>query len=295
MRTTTRPPPSLPNAAPSTRAPRSRPANASVASLVTRKRDCALSFLLVCVATLVAVGGAERSARKKKQAARAVAQARTSGSDRNKVIAGIAVVAVLALAVIGYVVFQQMKPPKSATDAIPQTSADHIISAPAVRDGSTVLVGKDTATVTIDVYEDFLCPICGTFEKTYGADIKKAVEDGKVKVRYHILPLLNRLTTLSDVARLRILRLLDREELSVGELGKALQLPQSTVSRHLKLLHEGGWTSKRAEGTASLYRVAEQSLPPEMRELWKLARTQLGDTSSGVVPTPPLSGSRRRF
>jgi len=140
------------------------------------------------------VGGAERSARKKKQAARAVAQARTSGSDRNKVIAGIAVVAVLALAVIGYVVFQQMKPSKSATDAIPQTSADHIISAPAVRDGSTVLVGKDTATVTIDVYEDFLCPICGTFEKTYGADIKKAVEDGKVKVRYHILPLLNRLS-----------------------------------------------------------------------------------------------------
>ncbi|MFC3895479.1 DsbA family protein [Lentzea rhizosphaerae] len=142
------------------------------------------------------MGGAERSARKKKQAARAVAQARsTGGSDRTKIIAGVAVVAVLAIAVIGYVVFQSTKSSNPASDgAIPQTSPDHIISAPAVRDGSSVLVGKDTATVTIDVYEDFLCPICGTFEKTYGSDIKKAVEDGKVKVRYNILPMLNRLS-----------------------------------------------------------------------------------------------------
>ena len=54
-------------------------------------------------------------------------------------------------------------------------------------------------------------------------------------------PLLQRLGALNDPVRLRILRLLDREELSVGELARALQLPQSTVSRHLKLLHEGGW------------------------------------------------------
>ena len=90
------------------------------------------------------------------------------------------------------------------------------------------------------------------------------------------LPLLNRLATLGDMARLRILRLLDVQELSVGELAKALQLPQSTVSRHLKLLHDGGWTAKRSEGTASLYRVAEQSLPEQMRDLWKLTRAQLG-------------------
>ncbi|MDX3662491.1 thioredoxin domain-containing protein [Streptomyces sp. ID05-26A] len=142
------------------------------------------------------MGGAERSARKKKQAARAVVQARSTGSsDRTKVIAGIAVVAVLAVAVIGYVIYEQMKPSTSATDAIPLAPADHTISAPAVREGNTVLVGKDTATVTVDVYEDFLCPICGTFEKTYGTDIKKAVEDGKVKIRYNILPMLNRLSS----------------------------------------------------------------------------------------------------
>jgi len=92
------------------------------------------------------------------------------------------------------------------------------------------------------------------------------------------LPLLHRLTTLSDVARLRVLRLLDRQELSVGELAKTLQLPQSTVSRHLKLLHDGGWIIKRTEGTASLYRIADTSLDAHARDLWSLTRIQLGDS-----------------
>ncbi|UCD76826.1 MAG: metalloregulator ArsR/SmtB family transcription factor [Phycisphaerales bacterium] len=91
-------------------------------------------------------------------------------------------------------------------------------------------------------------------------------------------PLISRLTTLSDLARLRILRLLSRQELSVGELAKALQTPQSTVSRHLKLLHDGGWITKRSEGTASLYRLVEESLQPEAKELWRLARNQMGTT-----------------
>jgi ArsR family transcriptional regulator len=92
----------------------------------------------------------------------------------------------------------------------------------------------------------------------------------------HNLPLLSRFTTLNDAARLRMLRLLDREELSVGELARSLQLPQSTVSRHLKLLHEGHWVMKRAEGTASLYRLSSEGLETEARALWSLARGQLG-------------------
>lgn len=104
------------------------------------------------------------------------------------------------------------------------------------------------------------------------------------------LPLLQRFAALGDVARLRLLRLLDTEELSVGELADALQLPQSTVSRHLKLLHEGGWITKRSAGTASLYRVAEQSLPQDMRELWTIARTQLDSN-----PFPALAQDDARL
>jgi ArsR family transcriptional regulator len=90
--------------------------------------------------------------------------------------------------------------------------------------------------------------------------------------------LLHRLAALGDMARLRILRLLDGRELSVGELARALQLPQSTVSRHLKLLHDGGWVVKRSEGTASLYCLLQDTLDEQAGALWRVARSQLGTT-----------------
>ena len=84
-------------------------------------------------------------------------------------------------------------------------------------------------------------------------------------------PLLGRLAALTDLARLRILRLLAAGELSVGELARALQLPQSTVSRHLKILADDGWVTSRASGTSRFYRMAA-SLEPAALELWALVR-----------------------
>jgi SAM-dependent methyltransferase len=86
------------------------------------------------------------------------------------------------------------------------------------------------------------------------------------------------LNTLGDLSRVRVLRLLHQQELGVGELAKALQLPQSTVSRHLKPLFDAGWIVKRSEGTASLYRLNESALEPSARELWSLTARQLGPT-----------------
>ena len=60
------------------------------------------------------------------------------------------------------------------------------------------------------------------------------------------------LASLSDTTRSRILLLLDRQELTVSELCSILQLPQSTVSRHLKGLADSGWITARAEGTSNL-------------------------------------------
>jgi len=88
--------------------------------------------------------------------------------------------------------------------------------------------------------------------------------------------LTDRLALLSEMTRLRLLRLLEAEELGVGELASILQLPQSTVSRHLKTLLEKNWIIRRSEGTASMYRLVVESLNAESRELWELARRQLG-------------------
>ena len=92
-------------------------------------------------------------------------------------------------------------------------------------------------------------------------------------------PVTERLAILSEMVRLRICRLLEQQELSVGEVAQIVQMPQSTVSRHLKLLSDGGWLIKRAEGTATLYRLIHDDLPPDMRALWLTVRAQLGDNA----------------
>ncbi len=79
---------------------------------------------------------------------------------------------------------------------------------------------------------------------------------------------------LADPTRLRLLRLLERHELGVVELCDVLQLPQSTVSRHLKVLADQKWVRNRREGTTHLYRTLLDELDPAARRLWIVARDQ---------------------
>jgi ArsR family transcriptional regulator len=93
-------------------------------------------------------------------------------------------------------------------------------------------------------------------------------------------PIFDRLSALADPTRSRLLHLLDRHELTVGELCAALQLPQSTVSRHLKTLADEGWVTARAEGTSRRYTMPGAALEPGARRLWQLVREQVADTPS---------------
>src|SRR6516164_4144203 len=112
--------------------------------------------------------------------------------------------------------------------------------------------------------------------------------------------ILDHLASLADTTRSRILLLLDRHELTVSELCAIMQLPQSTVSRHLKALAAAGWIATRAEGTSHLYAMSlearrgnrrngarDGSDPPE-RRLWLLVREQVGST-------PAARQDRRRL
>jgi len=87
------------------------------------------------------------------------------------------------------------------------------------------------------------------------------------------------LSQLADPVRLRMVRTLEQQELAVGELVKVLQIPQSSGSRHLRILAEGGWLFKRTSGPAAFYRVVLDDLRPELRAIWLTLRTQLGDDS----------------
>lgn len=88
------------------------------------------------------------------------------------------------------------------------------------------------------------------------------------------------MTSLADPTRVRLLRLVERHELTVVELCAVLQLPQSTVSRHLKVLADDGWVDWRPEGTSRLYHMAVDGLPPAARRLWTLTREQMSQALS---------------
>lgn len=87
--------------------------------------------------------------------------------------------------------------------------------------------------------------------------------------------ILERMNALGDATRARLARVVEHAELSVADLCAVLQLPQSTVSRHLKVLRDAGWVASRTEGTNHFYRLATADLDAPARRLWALLREQL--------------------
>jgi ArsR family transcriptional regulator len=87
--------------------------------------------------------------------------------------------------------------------------------------------------------------------------------------------IVTRLQSLADATRNRLLLLLETHELTVGELCAALQLPQSTTSRHLKVLADEGWVTSRADGASRHYLMPVHDLDPSARGLWQVVRQQV--------------------
>ncbi|HEX7661591.1 MAG TPA: thioredoxin domain-containing protein [Pseudonocardiaceae bacterium] len=145
------------------------------------------------------VGGAQRGDRKRNQqsratqAARAVAAARGSNKDRNRIIIGVVVIVVIAAAVVGGVLFEQHRANVASTETIPAKTVAGSNKYPVTIDKSnaTVLVGKSDAKIHIDNYEDFLCPYCDDFEKSNFDFMEQQLEAGTVQIRYHLLNLLD--------------------------------------------------------------------------------------------------------
>lgn len=94
--------------------------------------------------------------------------------------------------------------------------------------------------------------------------------------------IVTRLQALADTTRNRLLLLLEKHELTVSELCDALQLPQSTTSRHLKVLADDGWVTSRADGASRLYRMRLADLEPSARRLWQVVREQVESGSAAA-------------
>ena len=102
--------------------------------------------------------------------------------------------------------------------------------------------------------------------------------------------LLDQLAVVADHLRARTLAVLDGQELTVSELCDVLQLPQSTVSRHLKTLSDAGWVDSRREGTSRYYSLSADGLEPARRRLWGLVHEQVAETAEALQDEARLKG-----
>jgi SAM-dependent methyltransferase len=98
------------------------------------------------------------------------------------------------------------------------------------------------------------------------------------------------LTALADATRSRMLLILERHELTVTELCAVLQLPQSTVSRHLKTLADASWVASRRDGTSRYYTLALDERDAHARRLWSLLREQVATTAGADQDARRLKG-----
>ncbi len=109
--------------------------------------------------------------------------ARPAGPARRdrRVLVGVAVLAaIVAVFAIVYVALDR----QSGT---PVPAAAY----PVAVDGVVVAAGQATAPVTLDVYEDYLCPYCERLQNRSGGDLATALNEGRIRVNYHALNILD--------------------------------------------------------------------------------------------------------
>jgi SAM-dependent methyltransferase len=111
-----------------------------------------------------------------------------------------------------------------------------------------------------------------------------------------VAPILDHMTALSDATRCRMLMLLEKQELTVSELCAVLQMPQSTVSRHLKTLSDDDWVTSRRDGTSRFYSMPVDDLDSGAKRLWPIIREQVASTTGATQDDRRLRGvlTRRR-
>ncbi len=96
---------------------------------------------------------------------------------------------------------------------------------------------------------------------------------------------------LSDPTRILILYILKEGPRSVGELTARMKLPQSTVSRHLRVLRDRSIISVEKRGTSNLYTIADTRIVDALDLLRQVLNQQLTEQAkltAAIQNTIPL-------
>jgi protein-disulfide isomerase len=104
-------------------------------------------------------------------------------SKRNWFAIGISAAVVVVLVALGAVVVWMNN---QATDAGPAPSSSESF------DAETGAISFGDGKDVVDVFVDFQCPVCKSFEEQFGPQLEKAAEDGKITLAYHPIAILDR-------------------------------------------------------------------------------------------------------
>ena len=127
--------------------------------------------------------GPRRTAEARRRQAELAERRRLQGERRLRLTGGVA--GVLLVLVTGIGIGVQAARASTGAGPAPQSVT--------VADGVTV--GRSSARVTLDVYEDPQCPVCRQFEAEAGAALANWVESGTAKVNYHVISFLDNAST----------------------------------------------------------------------------------------------------
>lgn len=103
-------------------------------------------------------------------------------SGRLVQIGGTAFVVIFAVALVGYIVTSHHKKDGStgSGDTVRVTSSK-LVTQP----------GTSNPKATVSFYEDFLCPACGNFERTFGPTVSKLIDIGAIEADYSMVSILD--------------------------------------------------------------------------------------------------------
>lgn len=118
------------------------------------------------------------------------------GSNRTQVIIGLCAVAVMVAIVVAGLVINKKNGAPTETNYSKSTNSVTTLTDDAVV--ATAAGGAAANAPTIDLFQDAMCPGCQDFEQQFGQQVLKAVDEGKLVVRYHMLTFLDKASASGD-------------------------------------------------------------------------------------------------
>ena len=111
----------------------------------------------------------------------------------------------------------------------------------------------------------------------------------------------NSFAIVAEPNRRAILSLLLSSERSVGEIERELQLPQPSVSKHLRVLREAGFVESTVDAQRRLYRLRPEPFREvdnwlaQFRRFWSAHLDALERHLDRMDPSIPTKGNTRRI